>query len=578
MRRGLLIGMGALLLANVAARESDARPRRRGRWLEGHVTAVTLNAVFFDLGAHHGVRAGEVVQLRWRREGRRRRGGRVELRLDAVAEHSARAPLPVGSLIPPRGARARLSWRDPPQRRHVRHLPRAEDPSRAAARWVQLPAVDRPLLPYRARQSGHGARGGQPEQRDAKARARVTLGYGLLADLGNSTPQASLHQLTVDSEVDLPRLFTSHLDYSHRLRLQVFAAHDLTVRPFQDARPLLLLRRARLGLTVGGLRAEFGRLDGIAAADGGLVDGATVRVRLGQFFYLRAFGGLAPPMDTLGLDTHATRFGAETGFRLFGQRGGRLGELAADLGVLGSTYAGQVDRRALALRLRWETEGAALYAQTIVDYYGADHPSGLSTIDASFLSLEGRVSLGSRYRVAARFDRYRYVPTREILDRFGLDYASGQPVNSGRLMNDLRFGDSSSVLLDVGIDSQAAEGDAGQTWAGWGELSYATRGVFRDDDGLRVAALGSYGSLQISAGGRAGYVFTPTEWLTLGGSYLLAWDRYRDGVDATQFRHGIGASADLSLGRHFLCGLDSMVTLSGEERVLQLFATVSAYL
>lgn len=145
-------------------------------------------------------------------------------------------------------------------------------------------------------------------------------------------------------------------------------------------------------------------------------------------------------------------------------------------------------------------------------------------------------------------------------------------------MNDLRFGASSNVLLDVGIDSQASGAEAGATWAGWGELSYATRGVFRDDDGLRIGALGSYGSLQLSVGGRAGYVFTPIDWLTLGGSYLLAWDRYRDGVDATQLRHGIGASADVTLGRHFLCGLDSMVTLSGEERVLQLFATVSAYL
>lgn len=68
-------------------------------------------------------------------------------------------------------------------------------------------------------------------------------------------------------------------------------------------------------------------------------------------------------------------------------------KLSADLGALGSTYAGNIDRRALALRLRWETDALGLYGQAIVDYYGADHPSGLSSIDASFLSLEGRVTV-----------------------------------------------------------------------------------------------------------------------------------------------------------------------------------------
>jgi hypothetical protein len=117
-----------------------------------------------------------------------------------------------------------------------------------------------------------------------------------------------------------------------------------------------------------------------------------------------------------------------------------------------------------------------------------------------------------------------------------------------------------------------------ELWAGWAQASWRLRGLLADDDGLRLGGLASIGSLLLSGGGRLGYDLPLSELLTVGASYLLAFDRYRGAGTPSVLRHSVGASADLRFGRHLMFATEAVATLSEEERVLVLLATVAAYL
>ena len=81
----------------------------------------------------------------------------------------------------------------------------------------------------------------------------------------------------------------------------------------------------------------------------------------------------------------------------------------------GSTWQGELDRSAVSARAALVMPRAMLSALGTLDIYGDQHPSALAPVDLGRLAVDLSVDAARWLRVGGRFDRYRFVPTREAL-------------------------------------------------------------------------------------------------------------------------------------------------------------------
>lgn len=537
--------------------------RRKGDQLIGRVVEVTEQRVYVNMGTVHGLRKGDALTISL--PGRKH----LNLPVSAVSRRSAVAELANGAVLPQRGALVRAKWRRterPKKMAKAKPAPRPESLETMESRWR---GVDR-KLPYVPRPRVLG-----PDQRVAKSTpVHGTLRFEYLGLLNlRSTTQENFHQVALYSDLEVPRLWIDGLDYAHRFRLRWQMAKDRDSRPFRDSRAVPLVYQARLGLTRGRFRAELGRTVGAALPDVGMIDGANVRVRLARSVYVGGFGGMAPRPDDLRPTTDASQFGAYTALRWASPGRSRAPwSVAIDTGVVGSTWQGAVDRKALTTRAVFDSDHFSIDSQAVLDLYGSDHPLHRPTVDLSLLGVGAELRATRWLAAGVRFDRYRFVPTREILATFPQDFLDQPAANSLRGFVDLRLGKTWSLGGQGGWDFAG-----GETWAGWGELTMRAGGLLGDDDSLQLAALVNQGNLLDGYGGRIAYVRSILDSWSISASYGLHRDSYHHAVGGSSWRHYGSAGTDVFLGRHWSAGAVAQLQLSDQERVLEVFSNAAAH-
>ncbi len=560
-QRWLLCAMLAACAVPVTAEARRRGPRRVGKMLHGRVIQITARSAYVNLGRRHGVRPGDPVKVRlpdrsW-----------DTLKVDALAARSARLTVPESHQLPAVGAPARARWRPTPParatavRRRPPPAPVVTPVEQLARAWQGVSRAPPRRMAYRRSPVKH--------QRVPRRRIRgyIRLDYAGTLNLGEVEPR-HYSQVSLSSSLEVPRVFASWLDYAHRLRLRLHLAEDLSARPFQQSRPLLLVDRMRLGLTLGPVRALIGRALGAPLPAATVIDGTSVRVRATPWLYLGAFGGLLPRSTDMRPSVDGAHFGAYAALR-WAADGGRSNDwqVAADLGFAGTTWDGQLDRRALGARASFDTARLSLAADAVVDLYGGEHPSGMTDPELTQLgvSLEGQ--LARWLRIGGRYDRYRFVPSREQLATYPLDYLAGSPVSSTRGYADLTLGASLTLSGQGGYDRQDE-----QSWSAWGEMMVRTRALIGEED-LRLSAMYNRGTTLGGLGGRLAVVQPIARWLSLSGSYALFHDRYTE-LDETVWRHALAAGGELSLGWRWFFAAEARTLLSREEELLQLFGTL----
>ncbi|MCC6747119.1 MAG: hypothetical protein IT371_05625 [Deltaproteobacteria bacterium] len=559
----LLLCAGFSLLGASRASARKPRPREAAGLLVGKVVQVTASDVYLNLGARQGLRPGQSVELTLAD------GGTVTLKLADVWAKGARASLPRGPRLPARGNRVTAEVLGPvasagPPKLPVKRLPASLPAAALAAKWEGVELDPPKRVPYRLApvSSAEGKSG------ERRIRGSVRLEYAGLLDLG-SAPQANYHQFGLYSDLDVPRLGVDWLDYSHRLRVRYQLAKDLDARPYQGARPIPMVYRLRLGLETGRFRAEVGRTAGGPLPEAGVVDGGTARARVTDWLAVGAFGGLAPKLLTLYPGLEATRFGGYLSARLASPPRKNPWSLSADVGFVGSTYRGALDRKAVSAQVAFDLRTLSLYALATVDLYGGAHPASLGAVDLTEAVAELAADATSWLHLGLRYDRYRYVPSREALDLLPGDVTRQDPVNAVRAFFDLRLPKQLVVSVQAGFDRQG-----GDSWGLWGEAALRASALLAADDQLHLAFLTQQGSTLTSYGGRLRYDLPLASWLSLGGGYALHLDRF-SAQEAGILRHTIFASGELLFGRHWIGGVHTETLLSGEEQALQLFATVA---
>ena len=553
------IGVAVLGFALLSAESAAAKPRRRGDWVVGRVAAVTRNAIYFDFGARFGLRPADAVQLRIARR------WSLERKFDEVGPSFSRSLRSPGERIPAVGTPARSRFRSiaaTSGRKRPKALQPPLDRKTVNRLWSGV-ALERPeRIEYRPGPQHRGKKDPRKAVSRTLAFGSLGLGYAGTLNLDSAARAASYQQLSLFSTLDVRGLLARRLSYSHRISVRLPLARDLDARPFPNSRPKLAVRRLALGVALPGIRFALGRLVGAPTPDAGLVDGATARVRLTRGLYLGAFGGLTPGIDDLLPHVDASNFGVYTSLRM-GGAGAHRWTLAADLGALGSTYDGSLDRKALSGQLLFHHPRFMVDACWVLDLYAADHPSGLSGVDPSWLSARLRATPARWITLGVAYERYRLVPTREVL-ALGLGLEASVDTFQANL--DLRPAQWLLLLVDGGL-SCASEASCNA----WGQLSSAFGPLFGNTDRLRLSALASRGNIFDSIGASLGYSFELVSGLDLGLSYGLYSDSYRE-QDHTSYRHSAGATADLMLGRRLSINLDSLLQLSDEEQLLQIVA------
>lgn len=550
----LLLGV-TLATDGDAARRRRGGPRKVGPWVVGRVLQVTTAQVFVDLGSRFGLRAGDQVLVRFpdRHE--------VAFALTAVSRTRGVATLPAGADLPLAGSPARAHWRPLPavvsQPRAVRLEP-PEPLPRLAEKWRGVSRARSQRITYHAK----------PTRRDRRrplgVRGAFRLEYLGLLNLGGDLPR-DYHELGFSSSLEVPRLLVDWLDYAHDLRARLYLSHDLDARPFSRSRSALLVRRLRFGLNLPRFSARLGRHVGAPLAEATTVDGSSARASLLPWLHVGAFGGLLPRADDLRPDTQGTHFGGYTSLRFGGDDGWSLN---ADAGFLGSTWDGAMDRRAISGQATLDTERLSLATSAVVDLFGTAHPSGLSGATLTSLSALAEGKLAPGLRLGTRFDRYRFVPSREALATFPTDFvAEGGAVSSLRGYADLELGARAALSAQGGWDRRDAESQAG-----WGELLLRLSGLWRADQ-LQLSGSTSHGELLSSYGGRVAYLRPISEQLSLTLDYALHRERYAAFADAV-WRHDGAIGGELTVLRHWLLAAEARIIASEEERLLQALATL----
>jgi hypothetical protein len=552
--------LAVLFVVVITASSGWAKPRKRGPWAVGKVVQLTIDGVYVDLGARFGLRSGDEIQLR------SLKGSWATLKITGISTKHAYVPVPPDAL-PTLGAAARAKWRKvtpPPPRPASAPLRPPEPLPQLTSRWEGVDRSRPQLVGYRP----SARRGEGPPPRGVHGALR--LEYLGLMNLGSDEPQ-DYHQLGLSSTLEVPRLLADWLDYAHHLRVRFHLARDLDARPFGRSRPELLVYRLRFGINLHRFQAQLGRMLGASMPGASVVDGASVRAQLLPWLYVGGFGGVLPRSDDLRPDVDGSHFGAYAALRLDGRSGWSV---TGDMGVLGSTWQGELDRRAISARAAFDWSRLSLAASAVIDHYG-EHPSRTSGVELSQLSLLAEGQLTRWLRLGARFDRYLFIPTLESLATYPAEFIEGGAVSSVRGHGDLQLGTQVSLGLQAGFDRQEPKTDVVDSWTFWSDLTLRLRGLLGGDEQLRVSALVYEGVVLSGFGGRLSYLQPLSDWLSLSLDYGLHRDRYAEISDSAVLRHDAAVGSEATVGRRWLLTTEARLIASEEETLLQLLAMLA---
>lgn len=188
------------------------------------------------------------------------------------------------------------------------------------------------------------------------------------------------HQLGLRSDLDIPSLLDGRLNYQHRVRLRTDFAPDLDMRPFEVSRSMVRIYPMQLGFQLGGWRGAVGRtlvgMPGASLPGAGLTDGVNVRTGVAEGVQVGAWAGAAPRINDIRPAGGALSFGVYSSMRRELRNRNRT-RLALDSGLLGTTFDGALDRRAVSLRASVSETNRWLHGQVILDM-GAPRVRSLS--------------------------------------------------------------------------------------------------------------------------------------------------------------------------------------------------------
>ncbi len=563
-----VLGASAIASAQPAPPAPPAPTEQR---VTGKVTAVTASELYVDFGADAGVRPGDVLYLSIG-------DAEIELEIVDVAPTSARAILPPGVLPPHIGDRASALARPPaaPEQPAAEPAQPPDPPAVVAARWRGVDLGRPRLIGF---EGGPGAAAGQAAPPPAVT-GRVAVDYLGTYDLRDPAG-AYYHRVQVRSDLDVAPPGMGWLDYSHRLRLRLDFDPGHPMR-FPGARDALLVYRLRAGLTQRGLRAEIGRTDAAPIPGASLIDGATLRYRIAPGVYVGGFGGASPQLLDLAPALDGYRFGAYASYRYAAGQGFDRWRLSADLGLVGTTFDGSIDRRALGLRAAASSRQAWISAQGLVDFYPAGHPADRPSADLSTAAVDAGMRWGGRLRLSAGFDRYRPERTREALALLPADYLATAGYSSARsnlslelirgLDLDLRAGYRWRVTATVPeteqrVGYQIVTGDT--VWFGGGLRKYA---LLLRDDRISVGGDGYFGGYQDGGSGYFGYALPVHPRVDVDLGYRLTGYRYGD-ENQRLWRHTVRLGVDAWAGSRVTLQLELDAHFGDEQRVFTSFAS-----
>ena len=260
----VVVAAAALLLPVAAGAEPP----------EGEVLGVRLRIVYVSLGAAHGVRADDTLQIV---------GSPVRLKVVHIGEKQAAARV-VGDGPVRRGDRVRSPRLPPTARTITRPVvvltpPPPVSAERASRRWH---------LPARAPWLDSG-RGGRTAPKVHASGDLTLMYYGVTVP---SMDRRELHSLRLRSRLAVEDMAAGHLAYRHDVAGRLDLGPDLARRGGADSRPYYELREVRLRYRsrlptdepprLGTFTGDVGRVINSAGAGPAVLDGGAASVALGR--------------------------------------------------------------------------------------------------------------------------------------------------------------------------------------------------------------------------------------------------------------------------------------------------------
>lgn len=532
---------------------------KKGR-VQGRVIQVTAREVFVDFGGSHGIKSGELVLIDVA-------GQAIELPVLDVWDAGARCRLGPDQPIPKVGAPASAAVRElvkPRKKRfRQRRLAKPRPLDDLLARWTGL-SLERPSLVAYGESSGMESDDG----RDPRVHGMFALEYVGLVDPRPGQLDKQYHQMALRSDLDVPSIMGGRFDYQHRLRLRYDLAPDLDTRPFARSRSLIRIYRMRLGFNLGGFQGAIGRTmagaSGAALPGVGVIDGVNVRRSVAEGVQVGAWAGAAPRISDLRPLGGALGFGAYGSLRrqLDNRKRTRIG---VDGGFLGTTFDGQLDRRAVSVRASVTERDRWVHGQMILDIGADTRP----TVEPSLAFIDAGARLTRSVRATVRFDHVRSVRTAEAMSELPPEYLSTVAFTAVRA--------GASVRIARGLHAAARAGWR-MTAEGAGSLtssaSVRARGVWLADDRVSVGIDGAVGTYIDGAAARASYTLPLHRHIDVSAGYRFYGYRY-GGENQRLYRHQPSLSLDGRLLNRFHGHLDLDAFLGSEEMVIATFASLS---
>ena len=578
------LGFVLLLWASVAAAQD---PVSKSIEVRSHVVTVTSREVYLDRGRKAGLRAGDRASIALPN------GSHFEARVADVAEKAARIPLEESQALPIRGAKV-IVFVTPPDTSTMASTASAPPPTDKGKSPAQVASKPSTLKKRRAAKSDSdlarlwrgvdlspkiATRKSVAAKAKAKDVAKFSASGTLRAEyLGTfnfgEAPQEHYQEVGLYSQLALKNLGVANLNYTHRLRLRLHLAHDLDVRPFPASRASMLVYQLQLAYRRGPFAAQLGRIYASPTTASDAVDGAAVAASPWPWLTLGAYGGLQPRLSDLVPSADGSHFGGHVAFHL-GEEPALGGDwsIAGHVGFVGSTWQGQVDRKAISTQLLFNHRMVSFFADAVVDFYAKNPALDLPTASLTTLSAQATVTPRDWLRFGVRFDRYRQQLTLEMLNTLPTDYLTTPPVHVAGAWINVDFPREVSLAVHGGWSLQ---GDSGHT--GWTQTTAQICSLLVSADRLHLSFATHHGQLLSRFGGRAGYEIPLLQKVSLGLGYGLDFDSYDDQYNNTNWtglRHNASLDLEWLFARRWTASVEALAVWGEEEMMLQALSTVA---
>jgi len=300
--------------------------------------------------------------------------------------------------------------------------------------------------------------------------------------------------------------------------------------------------------------------------EAGVVDGVSLRHALGDGAQVGAWAGAAPRITDLRPSGDSLSFGGYGSFSRALDDGAT--RVNIDGGFLGTTWAGAVDRKALALSTAIVGPKHWLYGHAVVEMGAPSRPS----VEASQLFVDAGTTVGKKVQLRVRADQVRSVRTAEALALFPSGLYSTVAFSSARA--GVQFRPRRGLTISSMTGWRVAAEGAGNLWS---TVAVRTRGLLLADDRASLSADGAFGTYVDGGSGKLAYTLPIYRQIELRTGYRLYGYRY--GTENERlYRHQPSIGLEGMLPGRVHASLDVDAYLGAERMMLATFLTVAKLL